>query len=414
MISLDLMSATLLALAFPCRVQEAEGDPASIQEVAAVQVLETARTHLREIRSARYFARHTVTFTEPGGSTTIASEGVVLVQAMDPGADPLGARVRIEGKLLAAGDAGEDVAFALTYDGAVVRARIESPGDASKVIWEAHPGERGDELLDLGRRLLVPDLYSPDPLGDELRSSTIVSLPEETINETRCSVVRLTFDAGEPSERRVEWRFGSEDHLPREMRTVREIDGVPTLEVLTLSQLVTTVEVDPSLFVMATPEGWTVEQYGRDEHHDHGLLEVGSLAPDWKLLDPDGKEHTLSALRGKVVVLDFWATWCGPCRMTMPAIESLHRRFQGKEVAVLGLSAWDQGEPARYMREKGYTYGLLLAADGVAEKYGVSGLPTIYVIGTDGRVLAAHVGFDEKAEKRLSRVISQHLEHRQR
>ncbi len=414
MLSLLLASATLLLLVPSSCGQEPKVDSSSIREASPVQVLENARALLKGIQSARYTARHALTFTDPGRSTTIASEGVVLVQAMEPGADPLGARVRIEGRLLAAGDAGEDVAFSMVYDGEVARARVEGPGEESKVIWEAHPGKSGDELLDLGRRLLVPELYSHDPFGDESRSSAVVSLPDETINATRCSVVALTYGAGAQGERRVEWFFGAEDHFPRQIRTMFLLDEVPAVEVLTISQLVTNVQVDPSLFVMETPEGWTVEQYGQEEHHEHGLLEVGSVAPDWRLKDPEGKEHTLSDLRGKVVVLDFWATWCGPCRMTMPAIESLHRKFRGKDVAVFGLSAWDQGEPARYMREKGYTYGLLLEADKVAEEYGVTGLPTIYVIGTDGRILAAHVGFDEKAEEKLSSVIAQHLERRQR
>src|SRR5258708_34172469 len=72
------------------------------------------------------------------------------------------------------------------------------------------------------------------------------------------------------------------------------------------------------------------------------LLAVGATAPDWELSDADGKLQTLAQYRGKVVVLDFWATWCGPCTKVMPQIQKLHEKNKDKGVAVFCVSSWDQ------------------------------------------------------------------------
>jgi thiol-disulfide isomerase/thioredoxin len=126
------------------------------------------------------------------------------------------------------------------------------------------------------------------------------------------------------------------------------------------------------------------------------LLAVGEAAPGWKLVDPEGKAHTLSDYRGRVVVLDFWATWCGPCAKVMPRLEKLQKKYADRGVVVLGLSSWDTGDPAAAMKKRGITYTLLLKGEEMAPSYGVTSLPVVYVIGADGRVVYSHAGPDQK------------------
>src|SRR6266567_2066513 len=71
------------------------------------------------------------------------------------------------------------------------------------------------------------------------------------------------------------------------------------------------------------------------------LLAIGATAPDWELSDADGKLQTLAQYRGKIVVLDFWATWCGPCAEVMPQMQKLHEKYKDKGVAVFGVSSWE-------------------------------------------------------------------------
>ena len=127
-----------------------------------------------------------------------------------------------------------------------------------------------------------------------------------------------------------------------------------------------------------------------------GLLAVGDPAPDWTLRDAEGRAHSLSEYRGRVVILDFWATWCAPCSKVMPRMEKLHRKYRERGLAVFGVSSFETGDPAAVMKKKNCTYGLLLKGEEIAPAYGVETLPAVCVIGPDGRVAYSHAGADHK------------------
>jgi len=136
------------------------------------------------------------------------------------------------------------------------------------------------------------------------------------------------------------------------------------------------------------------------------LLAIGELAPDWKLTDREGIVHCLSENYGRVVVMDFWATWCGPCIQVMPRMQKLHEKYKNKGVLVFGVNAWETGDPIALVNKKHFTYGLLLKGEQIAKLYGVTILPTIYIIGPDGRVIYRHEGVEEK---NLAGLIEKHL-----
>jgi thiol-disulfide isomerase/thioredoxin len=136
------------------------------------------------------------------------------------------------------------------------------------------------------------------------------------------------------------------------------------------------------------------------------LLPVGEVAPDWTLHDAAGKPRTLSEYRGKVVVMDFWATWCGPCKEVMPRMQKLFEKYQDRDVVVLGVDAWEQKDAVAFMQQKKFAYSLLLKGEEIAESYRVTILPSVYIVGVDGRVIYSHVGVDHKD---LSDLIEKHL-----
>ena len=112
------------------------------------------------------------------------------------------------------------------------------------------------------------------------------------------------------------------------------------------------------------------------------------LAAEFKLPDLDGRQISSADLKGSVVVLDFWATWCGPCLAEMPAFNSLHWKYAGRAVKVVGIavqSGWAQ-DIKPYRDQYNITYPILIGDDEVVEKYGVIGFPTTYILDKDLKV----------------------------
>jgi peroxiredoxin len=124
-------------------------------------------------------------------------------------------------------------------------------------------------------------------------------------------------------------------------------------------------------------------------------------APDFSLKDENGKTVKLSEYRGKVVLLNFWATWCGPCKVEIPWFIEFEQQFKDKGFAVLGVAMDDEGWQAvkPYLAERKVNYRILLGDDAVTQLYGgVDSLPTTFVIDKDGRIASAHVGLVGKNE----------------
>jgi len=119
-------------------------------------------------------------------------------------------------------------------------------------------------------------------------------------------------------------------------------------------------------------------------------------APDWSLYDAEGNVVNLSDLRGKIVILDFWATWCGPCTRTMPLLDEWTRNYCPQNAVVISLNVWeDDPEGAiSFMNENNYAMRLLFGTDEVAEAYGVEGIPYICVIDEEGMVRFSEIGYN--------------------
>jgi peroxiredoxin len=125
------------------------------------------------------------------------------------------------------------------------------------------------------------------------------------------------------------------------------------------------------------------------------------VAPDFSLKDADGKVVHLSDYRGKVVLLDFWATWCGPCKVEIPWFMDLERKNKDQGFAVLGVSMDDEGwEVVKpFLSELGVNYRVVIGNDATAQLYGgVDALPTTFLIDRGGRIAAVHVGLASRKD----------------
>ncbi|MGH7774913.1 MAG: peroxiredoxin family protein [Candidatus Binatia bacterium] len=119
-------------------------------------------------------------------------------------------------------------------------------------------------------------------------------------------------------------------------------------------------------------------------------MKDSSPTPDFTLANPSGKKLSLKDFRGKLVFLNFWASWCAPCREEMPAMERLHQEFKNKDFVVLAVNMKDKRKDAlAFIRELKLTYPVVFDLDGqVGLLYGAWGLPTTYLIGPKGEGLA--------------------------
>lgn len=122
------------------------------------------------------------------------------------------------------------------------------------------------------------------------------------------------------------------------------------------------------------------------------LFLTGTPAPDFTLKDVDGKTYSLRDFKGSVVFLDFWASWCPPCRASIPGIIELSREY--KDVVILGINLdSDKSKGIKFAKAKNINYPVLLDGFDVAQKYGVRGIPSFVLIDKKGNIVKRWVGF---------------------
>jgi thiol-disulfide isomerase/thioredoxin len=115
-------------------------------------------------------------------------------------------------------------------------------------------------------------------------------------------------------------------------------------------------------------------------------------APDFTLEQLDGGELTLSSLRGRPVVVDFWATWCAPCKKSIPVLVEFQKKYAGR-VQVLGVSVdWEREAVRPFADEHGMNYPVLYGDESLALEYGAPGFPALFVVDPSGNIHEAHVG----------------------
>lgn len=324
------------------------------------------------------------------------------------------------------------------YDG--VTARVVKPKD--KVVVERSI----DTLEDLRvfftgqglRHVVAWDVLEDAPLGD---GESFVIGPAETVEGVACDVLHVTLKEDRQTTTPADMEkgakpdpaptvrvfIGREDQLPRRIERTRTAGGKATMRTLTLRGVARDGEAEGAQFAIEVPDGYRIRAgdaarppggrapgrpgasaksdapaiEGVTWPHESKLLAAGEKAPSFRLEDAKGAWVRLSDYKGKIVVLDFWATWCGPCVQAIPALQAVHTKYEGKPVVVLGMNCEGDPmpgkapvDPVKFKQDKGGHYMTLLNADGVSDRYKVRGIPTFYVIDTEGKVLWGGVGME--------------------
>lgn len=145
-----------------------------------------------------------------------------------------------------------------------------------------------------------------------------------------------------------------------------------------------------------------------------GLVKVGKPIPQLVLRTINGKTVRLHDLRGKVVLLDVWATWCPPCREEIPHLQQLHKKYGKRGLTVIGVSfAEGKAAPAAFAKQQKLTYTIAYtdekSARVVAKELEISPIPTTYIVDRKGIIRSADVGFEEQLAARFEDVVKKLL-----
>jgi thiol-disulfide isomerase/thioredoxin len=362
---------------------------------AAVAKLREAQAALQKITTVRYTME-----VRPGGAIegqAPSIDGTLLMQAA-PGM-PIPIRLAGEGTISQPG-AAEATRFSAAFDGDTIRSLDYALG-----VLQSSPIAPGADTLLVGAYDLVLDMFMVDePLKAEIEAEDVTLEGQAEVAGATTDVLLVTYDSGS-NIGKTRLYLSTEDHLPRRVDSLFTVGGKEAI----ISYTLTSVEANPTVgadaFMLTAPEGFVTSEF---DINSMGLLPTNIDAPAWTLTDRDGKTVHLSDFAGKVVVMDFWATWCAPCKAAMPIIQRLHANYADKGLVVLGINTDEADSDAamQYIDDKGYTYRQLLNGEALSADYRIQGLPVLYLIGRDGTIAFRELGMDEDA---LTEAIEQAL-----
>jgi cytochrome c biogenesis protein CcmG/thiol:disulfide interchange protein DsbE len=132
--------------------------------------------------------------------------------------------------------------------------------------------------------------------------------------------------------------------------------------------------------------------------------------PDFTLKTLEGQEVTLSGLKGKVVLLDFWATWCGPCKESVPHLIQIYKNYRNEGFELIGMSTDKAGDVEmvrRFVQSMDIPYPIILTPDEVTRRYKITGLPTTILIDRNGKIREKIVGFNSAIGQQIHSKVEE-------
>ncbi len=398
--------------------QVADPPRAEFTEARARALLAAAAAAVQKLTSVRMEIGKSLTVYSDDGDpkATFAYSGTGLLSRA-PGVPIWEVRLRCEYSSRENGAAA--VLEKAAYDGDILRMYTATSNDGGERVFDETL--IGPALMDARRfggacgsfnwaSPTLPNTYiNGSFLSVPKKGNRVAHLGFTPVGSTICELVLVEWVEGP----RVPYRYV--EHFAIDPKTNLPMDwniDIYKQERLWKSEAfsIARIEVNPPVsdadFVLKPPPGYKVSR------EDHRGPPLGRVVGNWRLRDAKGGQHMRKRYLGRVLVLDFWATWCAPCRRTMPEIQALHNRYKDDDrVRVLGVSCMEKegADPAATLGSAGFSYLTLLEGDPLARMLNVKAVPTLAVIGTDGKVIYGNVGYKPGIGKEVERVIAAHL-----
>ena len=189
------------------------------------------------------------------------------------------------------------------------------------------------------------------------------------------------------------------ERMPDEFKKSQDVPNFKTSE--TYSNMKVDTPIDAKAFDTKLPKGVTLQ---KAPSPDTGPtpLPIGKPAPGFTVQGLDGTTVSLASLKGQVVLIDFWATWCGPCREGLPITDALHKEFKGKGLKVLAVSDEDKPTVVGYVNENKFAFGTYLdLGRKMGEAFRVQSLPTTVILDRNGNVASYIIGLGPESQLRM-------------
>jgi peroxiredoxin/outer membrane lipoprotein-sorting protein len=278
------------------------------------------------------------------------------------------------------------------------KVRIETTGSNEpavtisdgKTVWNFFPESNEYTATPAGKQGVGQGAIASYSLLNEIREPVrIIGFGRAA--DTDCTILTIGRDG---NHARTLWIDPNTNFIRKdEAKDISTSDGASSSQSSTTTFPVAHAVETPDSAIFSFAPGKTRAIERRELQKAAPVTRIGTLAPEFTLRNLKGEEVRLSDLRGKIVVLDFWATWCPPCRLSMPTLELLSRQFEDKGLMVLGIDDEDPKEQSAFLVSFGYSFSSLVdPAARVKTLYNVEGIPATILIDRQGKIKTYDVG----------------------